>query len=119
MNENIEHPPGIHLLIDLYDASNLTDIDYIKNTLTDAANICNANILEVNVHSFGEGEGVTGVAILSESHISIHTWPENNYAAIDIFLCGTNNPNLAIKLLEKSFNTTNIITKEIIRGKKT
>jgi S-adenosylmethionine decarboxylase len=57
----------------------------------------------VKLHSFGEGAGITGVAILAESHISIHTWPETGFAAIDIFMCGSCDPHRAMPVLEAAF----------------
>ncbi len=84
---NIAMNQGRHLIADLYGCIGLDDIDLIEAALTDAAVAAGATLLEVRLHDFGEGQGVTGVALLAESHISIHTWPEHGYAAIDIFLC--------------------------------
>ena len=95
--------PGLHLLIDFFDAKNLQDINLIETTMRDAASACGATVLEIKLHSFGENSGITGVAILAESHISIHTWPEINYAALDIFMCGACNPHLALPILRKTF----------------
>ena len=81
--------PGTHLLIDFFEAKNLQDLEHIRQGLTEAALACGATVLEVKLHSFGENCGITGVAILAESHITIHTWPEINYAALDIFVCGS------------------------------
>lgn len=78
---------GRHLIADLHDCSGLDDIGLIETALTHAAAAAGATLLEVRLHDFGEGQGVTGVALLAESHISIHSWPEHGYAAIDIFLC--------------------------------
>lgn len=80
---------GMHLLADLHScAGPLDDADAIALALREAAEAAGATVLEVNVHPFGEGQGVTGVALLAESHISIHSWPEHRYAALDFFLCG-------------------------------
>lgn len=95
--------PGKHLLIDFYEAQHLTDIVAIENALRNAADICKATVLEMKLHSFGKNSGVTGVALLAESHISIHTWPEARFAAIDIFMCGDCQPELAIEPLKKFF----------------
>ena len=61
--------------------------------------------------------GVSGVAVLAESHISIHTWPERDYAALDIFMCGDTQPEKAINVFEDAFETTNIEVTEYLRGK--
>lgn len=108
--------PGTHLLIDISEAQNLSDIEHIRTTLQQAATACGATVLELMLHHFGEGHGVTGVAVLAESHISIHTWPEINYAAVDIFMCGQCNPQLAIPILEKAFSTKKLTVQSIARG---
>jgi S-adenosylmethionine decarboxylase len=79
---------GRHLIADLHGCERLNDIGAIESLLRDAAHAAGASVLEIRLHSFGSGQGVTGVAILAESHISIHTWPEHSYAALDFFLCG-------------------------------
>lgn len=108
--------PGKHLIIDFWEADNLTDIKVIESALTDAAKACGATILNIDLHEFGEGHGVTGVAVLAESHISIHTWPENSYAALDVFMCGSCDPNNAVEPLKKVFNPNKSDVREIKRG---
>ncbi|MDT0596643.1 adenosylmethionine decarboxylase [Glaciecola petra] len=108
--------PGKHVLIDLYGAKNLTKVELIKDALQNAATICGAEVLNTNLHSFGENAGVTGVALLAESHISIHTWPELDYAAIDIFMCGNCEPELAIEPLKQFFNANDSAVNIIHRG---
>ncbi|MDF3029478.1 MAG: speD [Moraxellaceae bacterium] len=81
---------GEHLLADLHGvtADRLTDAAFLERVLRDAALQAGAHILFGHFHSFGEQQGVTGVLLLQESHISIHTWPEHGYAAVDVFMCG-------------------------------
>jgi S-adenosylmethionine decarboxylase len=97
--------PGIHLLIDLWECSHLQDMKRIEATMREAAEICGATVLEIKLHSFGENAGITGVAILAESHISIHTWPETGYVAIDVFMCGRCDPHKAVPVFEKAFKS--------------
>lgn len=79
---------GRHLIADLKGGTALSDLALIEQSLRAAAAAANACLLSVHLHHFGEGQGVTGVALLAESHISIHTWPETGDIAVDLFICG-------------------------------
>lgn len=94
---------GIHLLLDLWGARGLTDAAVIEQALRDAAKAANATILHGHFHQFGPNEGISGVLVLAESHISIHTWPEADFAAIDIFMCGRCDPQAAVPVLRDVF----------------
>ena len=90
-----------HLLLELYkcDYEKLNDEPYLRCTLNKAAKLANAIVLNLISNKF-EPQGVTAIALLAESHISIHTWPESNYSAVDIFTCGQNMlPELASQYL--------------------
>jgi len=98
MSPDVPHlPHGRHLLLDLsgIDAAALRDAAGIEGLLRSAATLAGATPLGAQFHHFGAGAGVTGVVILQESHISIHTWPEHGFAAIDIFMCGATHPETA------------------------
>ena len=85
------HPAqGLHLIADLADgaADTLADPVLVEQVLLAAAAAAHVQVVGLNLHHFGPQQGVTGVALLAESHISIHTWPEEGVAAIDIFVCG-------------------------------
>ena len=80
-----------HFLLELYkcDDEKINDESFLRCTITNAAKIANATVLNLMSNKF-EPHGVTAIALLAESHISIHTWPESNYSAVDIFTCGQN-----------------------------
>ena len=93
-----------HLLLELYrcDCEKLNDESFLRCTLNKAAKLANATVLNLISNKF-EPLGVTAIALLAESHISIHTWPESNYSAVDIFTCGQNMmPELASQYLIES-----------------
>ena len=90
-----------HLLLELYrcDCEKLNDESFLRCTLNRAAKLANATVLNLISNKF-EPQGVTAIALLAESHLSIHTWPESNYSAVDIFTCGQNMlPELASQYL--------------------
>jgi len=107
---------GTHLIIDLYEVSvsKLIDVSFIEYVLTKAAGLCEAKIIGQNFHEF-EGGGVTGVLLLAESHMSIHTWPEHNYAALDIFMCYNCDPNKCLDFITDLFSTKNFSCQELKR----
>ncbi|MGI9382319.1 MAG: adenosylmethionine decarboxylase [Methyloligellaceae bacterium] len=108
---------GAHLLIDLIQADRLDDIPYIEQTLRACVDVSGATLLHVHLHHFTPDGGVSGVAVLAESHISIHTWPEHNYAAVDVFMCGETEPHKAIDVLRARFAPERVIVNEHLRGK--
>ena len=90
-----------HLLLELYkcDYEKLNDESFLRCTINRAAKLANATVLNLISNKF-QPQGVTAIALLAESHISIHTWPESNYSAVDIFTCGQNMlPELASQYL--------------------
>jgi S-adenosylmethionine decarboxylase len=108
--------PGTHLLVDFHEAENLGDARAVEQALRAAAAACGAKVLDVMLHHFGEGAGVTGVALLAESHISIHTWPDTGFAAIDIFLCGGRDPHQALPVLRERFHPRHVRLSQNHRG---
>ena len=95
-----------HLLLELYrcDYDKLNDESFLRCTLNRAAKLAQATVLNLISNKF-EPQGVTAIALLAESHISIHTWPESNYSAVDIFTCGRNMlPELASQYLIEALN---------------
>lgn len=118
MNAGAHRPAGSHLLADFYGVApdKLTDVERIDSLLRAAAHEAGARILHSHFHSFGEAMGVTGVVLLAESHISIHTWPECGFAAADIFMCGQARPQLALSVIEHALQPQSRIVQTIARG---
>ena len=92
---------GTHIIIDLWECTFVNKIVPLRKMIEEAVNISKAKILHLHMHRFGKEQGISGVAVLAESHISVHTWPERNYMAFDIFMCGNTYPELASEFLIK------------------
>jgi S-adenosylmethionine decarboxylase len=107
---------GAHLIVDLFDADRLDDLDHIEETLRRCVAAAGATLLHLHLHHFEPNGGVSGVAVLAESHISIHSWPEASYAAIDIFMCGTANPDACVPVLREAFKARRVAVSELLRG---
>jgi S-adenosylmethionine decarboxylase len=116
MNKIIKNYAGQHYIIDFWGAHFLQDLQVIEQALIDAAQIAETQLLHLHLHQFSQYGGITGVALLAESHISVHTWPENQYAAFDIFMCGNAQPEKALSLLKQVFQPHKITIQEILRG---
>ncbi|MHB8105349.1 MAG: adenosylmethionine decarboxylase, partial [Dehalococcoidales bacterium] len=109
---------GRHLLVELHDCDReaLNDLDFIREVMLKAAIDCGAVVLGDSFHRFSP-QGVSGVVVIAESHISIHTWPEYGYAAADVFTCGTSvNPEIAAGVLIEKLGSKNHTLTEIQRG---
>ncbi|EPY2283885.1 adenosylmethionine decarboxylase [Clostridium sporogenes] len=109
---------GRHILAEIYGckANLLNDKHYIENLMMESALKSGAEIREVIFHKFNP-QGVSGVVIISESHLTIHTWPELGYAAVDVFTCGdTVNPWDACNYMTEKLNAKNMTATEIKRG---
>lgn len=116
--ENIVPPGGKHIILDMYNIHPvlLSDTKNITKILEDSAKQAGASVLNSTFHHFGEGCGVTGVVVLAESHISIHTWKQEGYAAIDIFMCGDSDPQVAASIILEYFKPLDYNSKTLIRG---
>ena len=95
----------------------LDDIDHIEATLRRCVVAAGATLLHIHVHHF-QPNGVSGVAVMAESHISIHTWPDAGYAALDVFMCGSADPDACIPVLREAFSAKRVGVNEILRGQK-
>jgi S-adenosylmethionine decarboxylase len=109
---------GRHILAEIYgcEFSILNDLDKIRDILVSAAISAGAEVRETAFHRFSP-QGVSGVVVISESHLSIHTWPELGYAALDVFTCGEKvDPWVALEEAKKGFRATSVKASEYKRG---
>jgi len=112
-----ERYAGTHLIIDLHGARRVDDLAYVEDTLRECVIAAGATLLHIHLHHFTPHNGVSGVAVLAESHISVHSWPESNFAALDVFMCGAADPHKTIEVLRRRFEPTDITIKEYLRGR--
>src|SRR5919197_3114353 len=109
---------GRHLLIELFDCDldAINNVEAVKSALVEAAKRAHATIVDVVFHEFNPF-GVSGVVVIAESHLSIHTWPEYRYAAVDIFSCGdVLQPDVAANYLVEQFGAERTSVVELQRG---
>ena len=93
----------------------LDDQDFIRMILYRASKECKSTLLDLTVHKF-DPQGVTGIAMLAESHLSIHTWPENGMAVCDVFTCGdTAMPEIGVEYMKEQLKATDIVSNEFVR----
>ena len=107
---------GKHVLIDLYGAYRLDDLEWMGKAFDEAIHVTGATELHRHLHHFGPNQGVSGVAVLAESHLSVHTWPEVGYASFDVYMCGDAKPALAAQVFEAFFKPSRQHVKTIQRG---
>ena len=109
---------GKHIILELYncDFDILNNKEKVGDIIVESVRKSGATLLHPFFHQFSP-QGVSGVAVIAESHFSIHTWPEYGYAALDIFTCGEDiNPDVAVSYLREQFNAKNIQVVELKRG---
>lgn len=107
---------GTHIIIDLWGAQDLDNLELMERTLRKAVDVSGATLLHIHLHHFTPNSGVSGVAVLAESHISVHTWPERDFAAFDVFMCGDTEPEKTIQVFRDAFSPSRINISEHLRG---
>jgi S-adenosylmethionine decarboxylase len=107
---------GVHLIVDLHGAKRLDDIEHIEATLRHCVEAARATLLHIHLHHF-QPNGVSGVAVLAESHISIHTWPDVGFAALDVFMCGSADPDACLPVLRAAFSPEDVVVQDFMRGR--
>lgn len=106
---------GRHAILDVSGADRPLREAEITSLLADMAKACDATLLRIEMHSFGEGYGMTAIAVLAQSHISLHEWPEYRFVALDIFVCGSSNPEPAVGIIKARFPGAHVATQIIER----
>ena len=107
---------GTHLILDLWGASRLDELAHMEDALRECVKVAGATLLHVHLHHFTPNGGISGVAVLAESHISVHTWPERDFAAFDVFMCGDARPRHVIPVLRDAFGPVSLVIGEHLRG---
>lgn len=108
---------GTHIIIDLHEADDLDDMQLMESALRKCVTEAKATLLHIHLHHFQPNGGISGVAVLAESHISVHSWPEAGYAAFDVFMCGDSEPEKAIEVLRDAFKPKRVVVSEHLRGR--
>ena len=106
---------GTHLILEVVNGHGLDDEHRIQQAFRDCVADCGATLLHIHTHKFSP-QGVSGVAVLAESHITCHTWPEIGYGAFDVFMCGGAEPLRAVAVLQRHFCTQDVRVTELRRG---
>lgn len=115
VRRNGEVYAGTHLIVDVTGGQGLDCVETVETALKRCVEVCKVTLLHMHVHRFAP-QGVTGIAVLAESHMSVHTWPEAGYAAFDAFMCGATEPWNAIDVLREVFRTDGLRVTELRRG---
>ncbi len=108
---------GTHIIADFWGVDRIDDLAYMESVLRRSVEAAGATLLHIHLHHFTPGGGISGVAVLAESHISVHTWPERGFAAFDIFMCGNCRPEKGLRVLENAFSPGRTNIKTYIRGR--
>jgi S-adenosylmethionine decarboxylase len=125
INQNLDHFivdkdgavfAGHHIIIDIWGAEELSNIEKMREVLITGVEKCRATLLHIHLHHFEPNNGISGVAVLAESHVSVHTWPETKFGAFDVFMCGDTDPMKMVDEIKSAFNPEKIYVKKLKRG---
>ena len=109
---------GKHLIIDMWEAEYLDNMEMLESLIRKAISVSGATLLHIHLNQFSSTGGISGVAVLAESHLSVHTWPERGYVAFDVFMCGKTYPEKTIEILANGLKARSVKTRLIRRGEK-
>jgi S-adenosylmethionine decarboxylase len=114
--KNPDERVGMHVILDFFGARRLDDSRYIEALLRQCVDAAGASLLHLYIHCFTPTGGVSGVAVLAESHISVHSWPERGYVALDVFMCGQANYARVVEILRDAFRPREVKITHVVRG---
>ncbi|PIS47800.1 MAG: adenosylmethionine decarboxylase [Elusimicrobia bacterium CG08_land_8_20_14_0_20_51_18] len=109
---------GKHLIVELYgcDEKLLSSVNFVQNIMAEAAKAAKTTVIDSIFHKF-QPHGVSGVVVIAESHLAIHTWPEHKFASVDFFTCGQGSkPWKAFEIIKKKFKATHFSVMKLQRG---
>lgn len=117
-DQKVYEAKGVHALADLKEADphKLADGPWLEQVAIEAARLAGAKVLFAHTHGFGEGQGVAGVILLAESHLTFHTWPEHGAASLDAFMCGECRPAQALQYFARELGAALIDLRIVTRG---
>jgi len=115
ITDNSGPAKGVHLIVEVHEGHGLDDETRVAQAFRDCVTACGATLLHLYTHRFSP-HGISGVAVLAESHISAHTWPEIGYGAFDVFMCGQADPWPAVEVLKAAFETEQVQVRALPRG---
>ncbi|WP_082908159.1 adenosylmethionine decarboxylase [Bradyrhizobium neotropicale] len=107
---------GPHILLDLWEANHLYDPSIAEDAIRKAVRAAKATLIHLHVHRFFPSHGVSAVALLAESHMTLHTWPESGYVAADVFVCGSGDVKSAVAVLIEAFQPKRSDVRSVRRG---
>ena len=108
---------GTHLIVDLYGAQRLDDSAFIEATLKRCAEVTGSTLLHIHLHALATNGGVSGVAVLPDSHIAIRSWPQAHYMAVDVVMCAKTQAGQVVDVLRTAFAAREVVVKEHARGR--
>ena len=108
---------GRHLVVDVWGAKQLDDLALMRDVFETTVVRSGATLLHLHLHHFTPNGGVSAVAVLAESHISVHTWPECDFAAFDVFMCGDAKPAELVKVIQEKLSPEDIHVSQFKRGR--
>lgn len=113
LNKKVMDATGTHIIFEVRGLQAHLGCAELECLMREAASLAGATILNAFLHPFGQSFGVTGFLVLAESHISVHTWPEHDYAAFDVFMCGDTSPQAAVDHIA-AFDPDSLLTQKTI-----